>query len=548
MNNVSIKARLALLVGFMAALILGCGIVGIGGIATTNAALESTFRDRLEPTVLIGKIMLLMQENRAQVMLGIQHDPGNPFAKLHDHPITLHADNFVRNRDAITTFWKEYSARTLSPKEKELADRFAAARSRYVGEGLAPAMEALKEGQYLKANEILLTKINPLHKDVNAAAEELFKMTVDTARAEYETSVGRYKTLRAIAIGGTLAGILLAALAGALIIRSISDPLGRFIASFESIAAGRLNETVVVDRSDEMGRCLSSLAAMQTQLRGTIGEIGHAAGAIERQSIELQASMEQAANRSDSQADRVQEVAAAMEEVSQSVSEVAGSAEGTASAAVESQDIVRDSHQRMVDSMGATGRVVHAVESASTTIRDLSNNIQRIDQITQVIKEIADQTNLLALNAAIEAARAGEQGRGFAVVADEVRKLAERTSTSTADISRTVGEIQGVAQGAVETMGQAVREVEESIGLMRASSESIDRITTNSGQVTDMAQHIAAAAKQQSVATQEVARNMEHISSLIGENNASTQDANRAGMEMYRAAQTLRTLVGRFQV
>jgi methyl-accepting chemotaxis protein len=548
MNSIGIKTRLALLVGFMALLMLGGGIMSIGGIAATNAALESTFRDRLEPTVAISKIMLLMQDNRAQVMLGIQHDPANPFAKAHDHPLSLHADNFVKNRDAITALWDEYKKRQLSPKEKELAERFAAARDRYVGEGLAPAMEALKEGQYLKANEILLTRINPLHKDVNASAEELFKTTVDTARADFEASAGRYRTLRAVNIGGTLLGIALAALAGFFIIRSIVGPLEALVASFGRIAEGRLDGEVKVDRGDEMGRCLSALAEMQRQLRTVIGDIGRAADAIENRSLELQANMEQAAVRSDSQLDSVQQVAAAMEEVSQSVSEVAANAEGTAKAAVTSQDIVKDSHQRMVDSMGATSRVVHAVESASGTIQNLSQTIQRIDQITQVIKEIADQTNLLALNAAIEAARAGEQGRGFAVVADEVRKLAERTSSSTADISRTVGEIQQGAQGAVGTMSEAVREVEESIGMLRASGESIDRIAATSTEVTDMAQHIAAAAKQQSAATEEVARDMERISALIGENNAGSQEANRAGMEMYRAAQSLRALVGRFSV
>ena len=202
MNNISIKARLALLVGFMAALMLGGGIIGISGIATTNAALESTFRDKLEPTVLIAKIMLLMQDNRAQVMLGIQHDPGNAFAKLHDHPLSVHGGNFARNRDAITGFWKDYTERSLSPQEKALAERFAAARGRYVNEGLAPAMEALTEGQYQKASELLLTRINPLHQEVNAAAEELFKTTVDTARGDYEAAVSRYQMLRAVAIGG----------------------------------------------------------------------------------------------------------------------------------------------------------------------------------------------------------------------------------------------------------------------------------------------------------------------------------------------------------
>ncbi|QDX82306.1 hypothetical protein B9N43_14300 [Denitratisoma sp. DHT3] len=548
MRSISIKVRLALLVGFMGILLLVGGAIGISGIARTNAALESVYRDRLEPTILISKIMLAMQDNRAQVMLGIQHDPGNPFSRFHDHPLSAHVGNFVKNRDAITGYWENYMARTLSSQEKALSEKFAAARARYVNEGLAPAMAALQADDFGKANEIMLVRLNPLHKAVNEAAEEIFRTTTEAAHLEYETALQRYRTLRLISIGGTIVGLLLAALAGWLLIRSISDPLNRVIASFEQIAAGRLDQPVKVDRGDEMGRCLSALATMQQELRRTIGEIGQAASAIEQQSVALHADMENVAERSNSQMDRVQEVAAAMEEVSQSVSEVAGSAEQTAVAADDSQHIVDGSHRQMTSSMAATERVVQVVESASTTIQELSAAILRVDQVTHVIQEIADQTNLLALNAAIEAARAGEQGRGFAVVADEVRKLAERTTASTTDISSTVGTIQEVTRSAVTTMGQAVREVEESIGLLKASGESVAQIATTSTHVSAMSQHIAAATKQQSVASQEVARNMEQLSELIGQNNASAQRASQTSTAMYRAAQGLRSLVVRFQV
>ncbi len=153
-----------------------------------------------------------------------------------------------------------------------------------------------------------------------------------------------------------------------------------------------------------------------------------------------------------------------------------------------------------------------------------------------------------ALNAAIEAARAGEQGRGFAVVADEVRKLAERTATSTTDISRTVNEIQSTAETAVTSMNQAVKEFEEGIFLMTASGRNLDQITETSTQVSEMAQHIASAAKQQSVASEDVAKNMEQISALIEENTHSAQKAWKATEELGRTSEALREQMQRFKV
>jgi aerotaxis receptor len=198
--------------------------------------------------------------------------------------------------------------------------------------------------------------------------------------------------------------------------------------------------------------------------------------------------------------------------------------------------------------MEATSRVVNAVKSSNETIDQLNQSIVKIGDITRVIADIASQTNLLALNAAIEAARAGEQGRGFAVVADEVRKLAERTTTSTADINATVQEIQSVTARAVAGMDTASKEVEMGISKLRDSVSGLEGIMRSSAEVTTMSGQISDAAKQQGVASEEVANSMQQITDLIERNTRSARSATQAAAELLDTANQLDELIANFEL
>jgi aerotaxis receptor len=190
-------------------------------------------------------------------------------------------------------------------------------------------------------------------------------------------------------------------------------------------------------------------------------------------------------------------------------------------------------------SIDATSKVANTVKSSSKTISDLGESIQKIGVIANSIKEIAEQTNLLALNAAIEAARAGEQGRGFAVVADEVRKLAERTATSTKDIASTISEITAISNEAVKAMGGAVTEVESGIALIRKNGEGLKEIMNATVTMSDRIGHIANASKEQSAAGQNVTKSLEHITDLVDENTRSVQLTKVATEELAKSADEL---------
>ena len=345
-----------------------------------------------------------------------------------------------------------------------------------------------------------------------------------------------------------LAALLIAMFTGIHFSRSVGGTLSRASEIFDQIAEGNLTSDVDISGRDETGLLLCQLGSMQTHLKSMLDDISSAAMAIEVRSAQLGARMTNVMEQSSRQHEAAQSVAATTEEFSVSVREVADYAEATASAARQSEELVATSNAEIGQTLNVTSRVVDAVHRSSATIAELSSAIQKIGDITIVIGEIAKQTNLLALNAAIEAARAGEQGRGFAVVADEVRKLAERTTSSTADIAKTVGEIQGVTQRAVSDMELASREVEIGIGSMQKSVSSLEGVARASNQVSDMARHISNSTVEQAKASEEVAQSMERISLLIEENSHIAQDASGTTSELLATAAGLNRLINGFEL
>ncbi len=342
------------------------------------------------------------------------------------------------------------------------------------------------------------------------------------------------------------AGAVLAASNSVFILRTVSRPLRKAVEHFDRIAQGKLDDDIEVSGLDQTGRVLASLATTQAHLRVIIDDIQGSVEVLEKRCTELETEVEQVSTHSRSQSDRITQVSVAMEEVSVSVTEVAKSAEGTAASAQSTLEIVSEGNQRMAQSLSNTDQVVTAVQTSSQGIDRLSEAIQNVGAVTRIIKEIAEQTNLLALNAAIEAARAGEHGRGFAVVADEVRKLAERTARSTEDIDRMVADIHGTTASAVEAMRVAADRVGEGRNMIGETYESFKKITEASTEVNRMSNHIAAAAKEQSTATEEVARSTEHMSELIERNTASLQHVVQAVDGLRQAAGQLHGLVAHF--
>ncbi len=212
------------------------------------------------------------------------------------------------------------------------------------------------------------------------------------------------------------------------------------------------------------------------------------------------------------------------------------------------EQLAHNGNANVSANMSVIGNVVSTVNDSVNIVNQLNHSIQKINQIANVIKEIADQTNLLALNAAIEAARAGEQGRGFAVVADEVRKLAERTSTSTQEISGVINNIRAETTRAVAAMGNVETEVIKGSNLSQLTGDTLKQILDAAGKATDSVNTIVISTREQSTATQDVARNLEQISLVSEQNELGVQDVGRMAVELANIATELQSVIGQFKV
>ena len=547
-RSLSLATRLWGSTAAILALMLLVGVIGLRGVSESNVSLQTLYQEKQIPSNLASKMMFLLSDNRSQIMLGLQHDPANPSARLHDHPLDLHVDNTLKNRQEINAALEELKKHPLSEQEQVLFAKFSATRERYSSEGINVARRLLKEGKYLEANELLLLKINPLYAEMKRDGEALISELSRSAAETHQAAEARYATIRNLTIGSLLGALLLGGIGGWLLTRSITRPLHRAIGHFERIAEGKLTDEIDIEGRDETGLLLCNLATMQVMLKAMLDNINAASRAIDQRCQQLETQMQQVAEQSEQQQASVEGVAAATEEFSQSVQEVAANVQETAAAARDSQAKVSQSNTNINQSMLATTRVVEAVQASNSTIDQLNRSIAKIGDITGVIADIASQTNLLALNAAIEAARAGEQGRGFAVVADEVRKLAERTTASTADINTTVSEIQTVTAQAVSSMTLAANEVDTGIGMLRESVAGLQGIAESASVVTQMSTQISDASRQQGIASEEVAQSMQQITDLIEQNTASARAARQAADELLHTSSELEALISSFEL
>ena len=539
LRNLSIAPRAFLGFAFIALLVIVLGVFAVNRMSIIRQASLDMETNQLPSVGFLGNItenVLRMRILSFRVL--VNRDP----AALQDAQTRIGA-----LIDKVHSAQASYAALPSQPEEAQLYKTFTVTLDSYM-----QAQEQMLELSRQNRLDEMRTLINTRIKDgTDQMGEQLNKLVA--------LNTGYAKTASAEAganYSGAIIGIVVAAVMAALmtillawlLTRSIVTPLNRALLAAQTIADGNLSKTIEADGQDEPGRLLGALSTMQANLRKTIEQISGSATQLGAAAEELSAVTQDASRGLQQQNNEIEQAATAVNEMTAAVEEVARNAVSTSEASSQSTQAAREGRDRVVETVDAIQTMTQDVHTTSLMIEGLAAQGRDIGKVLDVIRAIAEQTNLLALNAAIEAARAGEAGRGFAVVADEVRALAHRTAQSTQEIEKMVAGIQNGTGEAVASMQQSNQRTQSTLEMARAAGVALEQITQSIHLINERNLVIASASEEQAQVSREVDRNLVNIRDLATQSATGANQTSAASHELSRLAVNLNALVSKFVI
>jgi methyl-accepting chemotaxis protein len=553
----TIKARIQWLSAALIALIALAAFAGIWSMGRIGGQLEEIAEIDIPLTELISEIEVhqLQQEVvlekllRAARIHGEKQDAGALAASLRKFSAKVDQEIAAAGKLAehMAKSAHNQEARAEGAKVSDALKKIEAEATQYHRE-MERLLARIEAGDIAGA-EALAAKVeneaDALEHHLEALLQEIEKFTAASAMEAEHSEQFAMKLLIAIFALGMAAGIVVSTLIG----RSITRPLAHLQSIMGAVASQKdLTLRVPADSNDEIGQTGRAFNSLMDSFREVLGSVNSSAELVAAASEELAAASEQVAAASQSQADSAASMAASVEEMTVSVNTIADHAKDAMRRSAETGEFSRQGSETVDKLMADIQQVAATVRLASETIHSLGDRSQQIQGIVSVINEIAEQTNLLALNAAIEAARAGEQGRGFAVVADEVRKLAERSAKATQEIAAMIGGIQASTSEAVEQMAAGVRKVDAEELLAREVGGTIAKMTEGTNSVVTSITEVANAIREQGVASNDIAQRVESIAQMTEENNAAVQETATSSSSLGQLATKLQMMVGQFRI
>ncbi|MCQ4297639.1 methyl-accepting chemotaxis protein [Pseudomonas stutzeri] len=538
MQQLTIRARLLMLVGAMLLACLVIGLTGLNAQQRSVAGLNTVYLDRVVPL----RDLKLIADLYAVKIVDTTH-------KTRSGMLTYgQARDDVRNaRGEIRRLWGDFMSTKLIEAERRVATRL---------EGLMKAADApldelertLDRHSEKRLAAFVINDLYPLIDPISEGYSELIEMQLGEAKAEYDQALALYERNRVLNIGLLLALMIGGGLFAMVLLRSISRPLQELKQAAASVAAGDLTRTIECRGRDEITEVQQSIRQMQSTLRDTLQDIQGSATQLASAAEELHAVTQHTAQGIHQQNEEVQMAATAVTEMSAAVDEVAGNANRTSDASRDAETVAEAGRRQVTATRQTIHQLSDRLQESVGTVTRLADEAASIGQVADVIRSIAEQTNLLALNAAIEAARAGEAGRGFAVVADEVRNLAQRTQSSTQEIERMIGAIQSATEQSVRDMQQSSEFASRSQAMADEADVALGLIAERVGQINEMNLVIASAAEEQAQVAREVDRNLIAIRDISEQSATGAQQTSVASDELARLATQLNQLVGRFRL
>jgi methyl-accepting chemotaxis protein len=548
LNNLSIKHRLIILVSSLVTIALLIGFLGLRGMRRADEGIDRIYHVELMHAHTLGVVAAHLGDIRTQVLLGLQHDPTTPFANMHDHPLSAHIDIIHEDIKVIREHWDEFTAIGLAGEGLTLANQLAADIDKLISKGILPAAELLNSGKYTEANALLLQIVNPTMKHAEGISDRLAEIQTEGAEALFQETDASYQSMFMLVVTVLAIGAALSILLAYVTVTGITRGVNSVQIAASRLAEGDLKVEVDYRGKDEIGHIAKAFNNMAVTFRDTVNDIKDSITRLAAAAEETSVVTAQANSGIAQQQVETSQVATAVNEMNATVHEVARNAVEAASAAKEADDSFNKGKKVVDTIIDAIGALAVEVDQAAKVILDLEQESERIGSVLDVIKGIAEQTNLLALNAAIEAARAGEQGRGFAVVADEVRTLAGRTQDSTKEIEQMISKLQVGASKAVHVMETGKEKTRIGVEHAAAAGEALQTINAAVERITSMNTQIASAAEEQSAVTEEINRSIVSINSVAEQSATGAQQTAAASDDLAKLAEHLKGLVERFKV
>lgn len=546
MNNLSVGQRLAILVGLPLAVILLMVFASLTSFAKINAGASSLYDDHV---VHLTELKQVNDAYAIDMVTAINKATIGMMTPREAYELISRAEKQANQN------WSAFQKASITAEERKLVDEIGGHTEkalRRVGSAAAllqPMGDSMKlndsgDPAIMEYNGDLYEYIDPItsrlqklidHQQNNASA------TRTAVQQIYDTAFKAY-----IAVGVVVAIVMV--LVGSLVATSISRPLATLRSAIEATERNRdLTVRVDIDQNDEIGRVAHAFQAMVDRFRDILSDVRDTSAHLQQSAQQLANNTEQTREGASMQMRETDQVATASTEMTHAIEEVSRNAHRAADAAnhanreTESGNTVLDAALTSIHSLA--GRI----DDAGQVIKRVETDSASIGSVLDVIRGIAEQTNLLALNAAIEAARAGEQGRGFAVVADEVRSLAQRTQESTQEIQGMIERLQAGAREAVRSMADGSSEMQRTVEQASNAGKSLVAIKQAVAMINDMNTQIASATEEQMAVSQEISRNVVNISDVAKSSAHSVQEVERTSRELSNAATRLSALVNEFR-